>query len=109
MSYDDDWPDMTWENRRLMIKKTIRPISLTELKQLGEKRFPIVTDPWCIRYYEFLATHPDAKFYHAEIPEHAEIIYCVDTGKGIWFLPGKGMGIIQSKGREILAEVVAAL
>lgn len=109
MSYDDDWPDPTWENRRLMIEKTIRPISLAELKQLGEKRFPIVTDPWYVRYNEFLATHPDAKFYLAEIPEHAEIIYCQDTGKGIWFLPDKGMGIIQRKGLEIIKGVVDAL
>lgn len=109
MNYDDDWPDQTWENRRTMVKKTISPISLAELKQLGEKRFPIVTDPWCARYNEFLATQPDAKYYRAEIPEHAEIIYCADTGTGIWFLPDKGMGIIQSKGREILAEVVASL
>lgn len=109
MSYDDDWPDNTWENRRLMIKKTIRPVTLAELKQLGEKRFPIVTDPWYIRYNEFLARNVEAKFYFAEIQEHAEIIYCADTGKGIWFLPGKGMGIIQSKGLEIIKGVVDAL
>lgn len=110
MSYDDDWPDNTWENRRLMIKKTIRPVSLAELKQLGEKRFLIVTDPWCVRYNEFLATHAEAKYYLADIPEKAEIIYCQDTGKGFWFLPdGKGMGFVQSKGLEIIKGVVDAL
>lgn len=109
MSYDDDWPDNTWENRRLMIRKTIRPVTLAELQQLGEQRFPIVTDPWCERYNEFLAHHAEAKFYRAEIPGHAEIIYCQDAGKGIWFLPGKGMGIIQSKGLEIIKGVVDAL
>lgn len=109
MSYDDDWPDNTWENRRLMIQKTIRPVTVAELIQLGEKRFPIVTDPWCIRYNEFMASHPDAKFYRAEVPGHAEIIYCADNGKGIWFLPDKGMGFIQSKGLEIIKGVVDAL
>lgn len=109
MSYDDDWPDQTWENRRLMIKKTIHPVTLAELKERGEKRFPIVTDPWCGRYNEFLETYSDAKFHRADIPEHAEIIYCHDAGKGVWFLPGKGMGIIQSKGLEILKGVVDAL
>jgi hypothetical protein len=109
MSYDEDWPDNTWENRRLMIQKTIRPVTLAELKQLGEKRFPIVTDPWCVRYSEFLTHNAEAKFYRAEIPGPAEIIYCADTGKGVWFLPGKGMGIIQSKGLEILKGVVDAL
>jgi hypothetical protein len=109
MSYDEDWPDQTWENRRLMIEKTIRPATLAELKQLGERQFPIVTDPWCTRYNEFLTNNSEARFYRAEIPEHAEIIYCADTGKGVWFLPGKGMGIIQSKGQEILKAVVDAL
>ena len=106
MSYDDDWPDMTWENRKVMIKKTIRPVTREELKKLGEVRFPIVTDPWCIRYNEFLDTHPDSQYYRAEIPEHAEIIYCRDSDKGIWFLPEKGMGIMQSKGLSIMAEVL---
>lgn len=109
MSYDDDWPDQTWENRRILIKKTIRPATLAELRQLGELRFPIVTDPWCTRYNEFLTTNAEAKFYRAELQEHAEIIYCADIGKGVWFLPGKGMGIIQSKGLEILKEIVDAL
>ena len=106
MSYDDDWPDMTWENREVMIKKTIRPVTRDELRKLGEVRFPIVTDPWCIRYNEFLDNHPDSQYYRAEIPEHAEIIYCRDSDKGIWFLPDKGMGIMQSKGLSIMAEVV---
>lgn len=110
MSYDDDWPDNTWENRRLKIKKTIRPVTLAELKRLGEMSFPIVTDPWCIRYNEFLANHADEKFYLADIPEKALIVYCRDVGKGVWFLPdGKGTGIIQAKGLQILAEVVDAL
>lgn len=109
MSYDDDWPDQTQENRRTMIRKTIRPATLEELKKLGEQRFPVVTDPWCERYNEFLKTHPTAKFYRAEIPEGAEIIYCRDADQGLWFLPGKGMGVIQPKGLQMLAEIVDAL
>jgi hypothetical protein len=109
MSYDDDWPDMTWENRRAMVRKTIHPITIPELKKLGEARFPIVTDPWCIRYFEFLKSHPDGRFYRADVPEHAEIIYCRDSNKGVWFLPEKGMGILQRKGLEIMAEAVDAL
>ena len=109
MSSNSDWPDMTWENRKTMVHKTIRPVSLDELRKLGEERFPIVTDPWCIRYNEFVTAHPDASFYRAEIPEHAEIIYCQEAGKGVWFLPGKGMGVLQPKGREIMEEAVKAL
>jgi hypothetical protein len=109
MSYDDDWPDNTIENRRAMVRKTIRPATLEELKQLGEKRFPIATDPWCERFHAFLAAHPGGKFYLAETPEGAEIAYCRDANQGIWFLPGKGMGIIQPKGLQILADTVDSL
>jgi hypothetical protein len=109
MSYDDDWPDQTMENRRISILKTIRPISHDELKSLGETRFPIVTDPWCARYHAFIDTHADAQFFMADSPEGAEVIYCSDTGQGVWFLPGKGMGIIQPRGLQVLATIVKSL
>jgi hypothetical protein len=37
------------------------------------------------------------------------VIYCRETGNGLWFLPGSGMGIIQPKGLQLLAEIVDAL
>jgi hypothetical protein len=108
MSYDD-WPDDTMENRCAVVRETIRPATLEELKQLGEKRFPIATDPWCERFNAFLSGHANGKFYLAKTPEGAEIVYCRDAGQGVWFLPGKGMGIIQPKGLQVLAEIVDAL
>jgi hypothetical protein len=108
MSYDD-WPDDTMENRRAVVRETIRPATLEELKQLGEKRFPIATDPWCERFNAFLSGHANGKFHLAKTPEGAEIVYCRDAGQGVWFLPGKGMGIIQPKGLQVLAEIVDAL
>lgn len=109
MSYDDDWPDQTMENRRVSILKTIRPVTHDELKLLGEERFPIVTDPWCARYNEFIDKNAAAAFYRAESPEGAEVIYCRDTGQGVWFLPGRGMGILQPRGLQMLAEIVSSL
>ena len=109
MSYDDDWPDNTMENRRVAVRKTIRPATLEELRELGAKRFPLVTDPWFERFSEFIKQHASAKFFRAETSEGAEIVYCKDTGQGVWFLPGKGMGIIQPKGLQMLAEVVDSL
>lgn len=108
MSYDDDWPDQTLENRKYKIKKTIRPATLAELKQLGEKLFPVVTDPWCVRYNDFLTEHPQAKFYLADTPEEAIIVYCREPSKGVWFIPGKGMGKLQSQGLQAMAEIVDA-
>lgn len=109
MSYDDDWPDNTMENRRLAVRKTIRPATIEELRELGAKCFPLATDPWCERFGEFLKQHESAKYFRAETPEGAEIVYCKDTSQGVWFLPGKGMGIIQPKGLQMLAEIVAGL
>jgi hypothetical protein len=108
MNYDD-WPDNTMENRREMVRKTIRPATYEELKTLADKRFPVATDPWCIRFNEFLQSHKTSKFHRAEIPGGAEIVYCRDSGKGVWFLPDSGMGIIQPKGLQVLAEIVDAL
>ncbi len=108
MNYDD-WPDDTIENRRKVVRETIRPATLEELKQLGEKRFPVATDPWCERFNAFLAEHANGKFYLAKTPEGAEIVYCREAGQGVWFLPGKGMGIIQPKGLQVLAGIVDAL
>ncbi len=109
MSTHDDWPDSAAENRRQMVRKTIRPVTAAELHALGQSRFPVATDPWCERYHEFLHQHPSAKYYLAEIPDGAEIIYCQDTQQGIWFLPGMGMGVIQPKGLQMIAEIVDSL
>ena len=109
MSYDDDWPDNTTENQRLMFKKTMRSVSLDELKKLGEVRFPVVTDPWCERYHEFLDKHATARFYLGEIPGGVEVVYCPDVGKAIWFLPGMGMGVVQPKGLAMLREIVDSI
>lgn len=109
MSYDDDWPDQTLEDRRAMVQQTVRRATLDELKKLGELRFPIVTDPWYVRYSEFLAQHPDASYFRAEIPGSVEIVYCRDSGSGVWFLPEKGMGILQPEGVKIMTEAVANL
>ncbi|HSP42611.1 MAG TPA: hypothetical protein VLO11_07065 [Luteolibacter sp.] len=108
MSYDDDWPDNTMEDRRAMVRKTIRPATASELKQLGEKLFPVVTDPWAERFNAFLNEHANDKFHLAEVPG-ARIAYCRAANSGIWFIPGSGMGIIQPKGLQALAEIVDAL
>lgn len=113
MSYDD-WPDQTWENRLAVIRKNIHPVTMAELKKLGELRFPVVTDPWCERYHEFLDEHPHDSYFMAHFfvpdgPEPAELVYCRDARRGIWFLPGKGMGKLQPQGIEALAAITAKL
>lgn len=108
MNYDDNWPDNTLEIRREMILKTIRPAPVEELKQLSEVLFPVASDPWAERFNAYLAEHAHAKFYLAEVPG-ARIAYCRDAGKGFWFIPGTGVGIIQPRGLQALAEIVDKL
>ena len=109
MSYDDDWPDQTLENRKLMIRKTIRRAEVSKLRALGDKYFKVATDPWCEHYNKFLHDHATARYYLAETPEGAEIAYCRDTEQGVWFLPDSGMGIIQPRGLGFLKEIVDSL
>jgi hypothetical protein len=104
----DDWPDNTIEDRRAMVRKTIRTTTVDELKQLCERLFPVVTDPWAERFNTFLNEHAHDRFYLAEAPG-AHIVYCREAGSGIWFIPGTGVGIIQSKGLQALAEIVDSL
>jgi len=35
------------------------------------------------------------------------IVYCRDQDKGIWFLPGSGMGPLQVTGRKVMKEMIA--
>ena len=106
---NDDWPQDMMELRKQAVRKTIRRASLEELMRLGEACFPVVTDPWCERYFTFLKEHPDAKFYRAEVGADAEVVYCREPSKGMWFMPGFGMGYLRPRGLDALAEIVDAL
>jgi len=109
MSYDNEWLDETLAARQKSIEETIRPADLEELKTLGLERFPSATDPWAENYQAFLKDHPNGDYYLAKTVEGAEVVYCRKFEKGIWFLPGKGMGILQPKGLRLMAEIVDAL
>lgn len=109
MINDEEWPEITLESRRQIVRETIRPATYEDLKILGEKRFPVANDPWCVKFNRFLDLHRDAKFYLAKSPEGAEIAYCRETNQAIWFLPGSGMGIVQAKGLQMLSEIVDSL
>jgi hypothetical protein len=109
MSYDNEWLDQTLDARRKSVRETIRPATLEELQALGTERFPIATDPWAENYRNFLTEHPRDHYYLGKTHEGAEVVYCREAGRAIWFLPGKGMGIVQPRGLKILAEAVASL
>jgi hypothetical protein len=92
--------------RRKAIAESIRTISPEELKALGEKIFPGVDHPWREKFFAFINENPSATFHHATAHDGVQIIYCRDKDKGMWFLPGTGMGPMQPKGRAILKKIV---
>jgi hypothetical protein len=94
------------EERRKSIAKSIRPISADELKKLGNDMFKYADDPWRDTYFKFVNEHPHASFHHALTTDGVNIIYCQDLDKGMWFLPGQGMGPLQQKGRDAMKESI---
>ena len=92
--------------RRKAIAESIRTISAEELKALGEKLFPGVDHPWREKFFAFITENSGATFHHATAHDGVQIIYCHAKDKGMWFLPGSGMGPMQPKGLGILKQIV---
>jgi hypothetical protein len=93
--------------RREAVIKSIRPINTVEVVALGESLFPFHDNPWREQFFGFLTEHPNATFYHADLPDGAKLLYCHTHKRGIWFIPGSGVGIIQEKGLDMLSEIVS--
>ena len=92
--------------RRKAIAESIRTISTEELKALGERLFPLMDNPWRDTFFDFITKNSGSTFRHATANDGVQIIYCHDKDKGMWFLPGTGMGPMQPKGLAILKQIV---
>ena len=101
-----DFETLTKE-RRAAIAKSIRSISTEELKQICEKLFQIAGDPWRDAFFQFIADHPSATYHHAVTHDGVNLVYCRQKDKGIWFLPGRGLGPLQARGRETMWEIIS--
>ncbi len=95
------------KERRKAIAKTIRHIDVEELKKIGGEIFRYADDPWREAFFQFLDENKGSTFHHATTSDGVNIIYCRDKDKGMWFLPGSGMGPLQAKGRKIMTEMIA--
>ena len=95
------------KERRKAIAKSIRTISVEELKSLGGGLFRYADDPWRETFFRFIAENAGATFHHAVTSDGVNILYCRDQDKGMWFLPGSGMGPLQARGRQIMKEMIA--
>jgi hypothetical protein len=92
--------------RRKAIAKSIRPISAEELKKLGAEIFHYADDPWRDAFFRFIAENPGSTFHHAVMSDGVNLVYCRDQDKGMWFLPGSGMGPLQTRGRKVMKEMI---
>ena len=93
--------------RRKAIAKSIRIISIEELKKLGEEIFDEPDRPWRQTFLQFIAEHPGATFHHASAGNGVIFVYSRDEDKGLWYLPGSGLGPLSEGGRKLMREASA--
>ena len=96
------------KERRKAIAKSIRTVDTEELKKIGEEIFRYAEDPWREAFFRFIAENPGATFHHAVTSDNVNIVYCRDKDKGMWFLPGSGMGALQARGKKVMKEMIEA-
>ena len=96
------------KERRKAIAKSIRIISVEELKKLGEEMFDSPDRPWRETFLEFIEQHPGATFYHASAGEGVIFVYSRDGDKGLWYLRGSGLGPLSEAGRRLMNEAPGA-
>jgi len=96
------------KQRRKAITKSIRIISIEELKKLGEEMFDEPDRPWRQTFLQFIAEHPGATFHHASVGDGVAFLYSRDGDKGLWYLPGSGIGPLSEGGRQLMRDAIAA-
>jgi hypothetical protein len=100
--------DVTDKERRKAVAKSIRIISVEELKKLGEEIFDSPDRPWRDAFLQLIAENPGATFYHASAGEGVIFLFDRDQDKGLWYLPGGGIGPLSVAGRQLMKEAVAS-
>ena len=96
------------KERRKAIAQSLHTISVEELKKLGEEMFDDPDRPWRQTFLQFIAEHPGATFYHASAGEGVIFVYSRDGDKGLWYLPGSGLGPLSEAGRRLMKEAIPA-
>jgi hypothetical protein len=96
------------QDRRKAIAKSIRTISVEELKKLGEEMFDDPDRPWRDAFLQFIAENPGATFHHASAGGGVIFVYSRDGDKGLWYLPGSGLGPLSEGGRQLMKQAIAA-
>jgi hypothetical protein len=92
--------------RRKAIAKSIRIISVEELKKLGEEIFDSPDRPWRQMFLSVVTENPGDTFYHASAGEGVILLYSRDSDKGLWYLPGSGLGPLPEEGRQLMRKAI---
>jgi hypothetical protein len=96
------------KERRKAIAKSIRIISVEELGKLGDEIFDSPDRPWRQTFLQLIEENPGGTFHHADAGEGVIFLYCRDVDKGLWYLPGSGLGPLSQEGRKLMKEAIAA-
>jgi hypothetical protein len=94
------------ESRRHAVEKSLRVISVAELKALTDEIFPYVDHPWLEKFWEIVNDPASGTFYHALVDERVHVLYCHDKDIGMWFIPGVGKGPLEPVHLKIMKEIV---
>jgi len=94
------------KERRAAVAKSLRTISTEDLKKLGNEIFHFADDPWRDAFFKFIADNAGSTFHHAVTSDNVNVVYCRDKDKGMWFLPGSGMGPLQERGRKAMQDII---
>jgi hypothetical protein len=95
------------KERRKAITKSIRIISVEELKKLGEEIFDSPDRPWRQTFLSLIAEHPGATFTTRPQGKASFFFTPSDQDKGLWYLPGSGLGRLSEGGRQMMKEAIA--
>jgi len=94
--------------RRKAIAKSIRIISVEELKKLGEEIFDSPDRPWRQTFLQLIEENSGGTFHHADAGDGVVFLYSRDGDKGLWYLRGSGIGPLSQGGRRLMKEAIEA-
>ena len=97
------------EQRRKAVTKSIRTINVEELKKLAEEIFHSPDDPWKQTLLQLVADNPGATFHHADAGQGVIFLYSRDVDKGLWCLPGSGLGVLSARAREMMKKAIGEI
>src|SRR5215470_14675300 len=99
--------DEVIEERRKTVGRSLTTKSPEELRKLTDEIFHYSDDPWRATYLHLVTKNPGTTFYHAVSSEGAVFLYSPSDDKGMWYLPGSGMGPLLDRGLRMMRDAIA--